>query len=84
MSLYPVQLEQFQLVPACACLLPLFVLHGRVCLTYNLLLAGAPAPKTPTLQPDLLTHMGQLCEQWEADAQGPPFLVYMLEHRYCH
>lgn len=71
-----------QTPPQHACLLLLVVLHCRVCLTYNLRLAGAPAPDTPTIQPDLVAHMSRLFEQWEADPQGPPFLVYMLEHRY--
>ncbi len=53
----------------------------RLCLTYNLRLAGTPSLNTLTLKPDLVAHLARLCELWEADPEGPPFLVYMLEHR---
>ena len=54
----------------------------RLCLVYNLLYKGSKSFLVPPDNSLLVNRVVAAVKQWNADAEGPPVLAYILEHMY--
>ena len=54
----------------------------RLCLVYNLLYKESKSFLVPPENSSLVNRVVAAVNQWNADAEGPPVLAYILEHMY--
>ena len=55
---------------------------NRLCLVYNLLYKGSKSFLVPPDNSLLVNRVVAAVKQWNAGAEGPPVLAYILEHMY--